>query len=967
MEDKNYSLLLREAAQSMGSSDNSRKRRKRNHPSETPEPTPEPIIVDTDSSHNTPNPHPIEPVGDSDSDSNLDSDEFEDVELGNVLPDLSEPAAPKDDSITITINNPKKAAPKKVVVSRDERRTRRLIHQWYIVASMCHGAIRNRWCNDYVLQEAMRKTVPGSIVALLDQSDADALTMVKSRRFLDGIRNLMLHYSRKFTVTRRGLIRKNWGELAMVQKKFERNMTFDKFQRSVLAHNGSRDLGAQGFVCLLRSLGLRARLVFSLQPPDYTSLAVEKAPEPMEKQPEPANNTEETHSTKAKFLLAQRQQPTFVETTSDPVDQSSYPIFWIEVWNKYSKKWVSIDPIILKTVEVAPMRRRTSFEPPSSDSRNQMTYVIAYDQLGGVKDVTRRYSYQFNAKTSRKRIQARSNEEVTWYNRVIRQASSPIRRDKVTSVDAYELKEFHDRDKAEGMPNSLADFKNHPLFALKTQLRSNEVIYPDDATSKVGTFRSRTKKNSTVMTVYKRAHVYQLRSARGWYMRGRVLKVGAQALKVKTKKNTDDDDDEDGRLYAEFQTSLYVPPPIEDGKVPKNAYGNIDVYVPTMLPENGFLLKADKAIPLKLLEMTARILQIDYAKAVVKFDFGKGSKATAKEGGIVIDVQYREAVELVLGHLLDEEREKSEQMVEMIALRNWKHFLTRLRISERLIREHGRVREVREEPEEPEEAEIGKTGGFEPEAGGFGPEAGGFEPEAGGFEPEAGGFALEAGGFEPEEGGFDPDDSSNEAGGFDGGFTLDPPVQNYINVKDESSDDSEAFKPTSAKPELDHIGPKPQKKMKEEIMNSIAVPTSSDESDINLSDVSENNIFGPKSTAQRPVAKKSRLVARPPPRLKKATRSPQLKSDSEDAISEIPASFFHKDSSGRLVYNPQIDESHLKPQDEMPDSGAQSNSASSKGKVPALYTGSTLPQAVLSSLSSKGSVDDEYGFEFESE
>lgn len=373
--------------------------------------------------------------------------------------------------------------------------------------------------------------------------------------------------------------------------------------------------------------------------------------------------------------------------------------------------------------------------------------------------------------------------------------------------------------------------------------------------------------------------------------------------------------------------------------MPKNAYGNIDVYVPTMLPENGFLLKADKAIPLKLLEMTARILQIDYAKAVVKFDFGKGSKATAKEGGIVIDVQYREAVELVLGHLLDEEREKLEQMVEMIALRNWKHFLTRLRISERLIREHGRVREVREEPEEPEEAEIGKTGGFEPEAGGF----------------------------EPEAGGFDPDDSSNEAGGFDGGFTLDPPVQNYINVKDESLDDSEAFKPTSAKPELDHIGPKPQKKMKEEIMNLIAVPTSSDESDINLSDVSENNIFGPKSTAQRPVAKKSRLVARPPPRLKKATRSPQLKSDSEDAISEIPASFFHKDSSGRLVYNPQIDELHLKPQDEMPDSGAQSNSASLKGKVPALYTGSTLPQAVLLSLLSKGSVDDEYGFEFESE
>lgn len=957
MEDRNYSLLLREAAQSMGSSDKSRKRRKRNNPSETPEPTPEPIIVDTDSSRTTPNPQQIESVGDSDSDSNLDSDEFEDVELGNVLPDLSEPAAPKDDSITITINHHKKAPPKKVVVSRDERRTRRLIHQWYIVAMMCHGAIRNRWCNDYVLLEAMRKSVPESIVALLDQKDTDALTMVKSRRFLDGTRNLMLHYSRKFTVTRRGLIRKNWGELSMVQKKFERNMTFDKFQRMVLAHNGSRDLGAQGFVCLLRSLGLRARLVFSLQPPDYTSLAVEKAPEPMENQPEPVNSTDETHSTKAKFLLAQRQQPTFAEPTSDPVDQSSYPIFWIEVWNKYLKKWVSIDPITLKTVEVAPMRRRTSFEPPSSDPRNQMTYVIAYDQLGGVKDVTRRYSYQFNAKTSRKRIQARSNEEVTWYNRVIRQANSPIRRDKVTSVDAYELKEFHDRDKAEGMPNSLADFKNHPLFALKSQLRLNEVIYPDDATSKVGTFRSRTKKNSTVMTVYKRAHVYQLRSARGWYMRGRVLKVGAQALKVKTKKNPEDDDEEDGRLYAEFQTSLYIPPSIEDGKVPKNAYGNIDVYVPTMLPENGYLLKADKTTPLKLLEKTARILQIDYAKAVVKFDFGKGSKATAKEGGIVFDVQYREAVELVLGQLLDEEREKLEQMVEMIALRNWKHFLTRLRISERLIREHGTV------TEEPEKVEAGEAGGFEPEAGGFEHEGGGFEPEtggseAGGFQPEAGGFQPEGGGFEPEGGGFEPD-SSHEAGTSDA-------IQDYINVKDESLDDSVGPKPASSA-KADNFGTKNQEKAKEEILNLIAVPTSSDESDINLSDVSEKNIFRPKSTIQRPVAKQNKVVAKLPTRLKSTFRSPQLKSDSEDAISEIPASFFHKDSSGRLTYNPPGNEVHLEPQEERPESGAQSNSVSPKGEFPALYTGSTLPQAVILSLLSKGSVDDEYGFEFDSE
>lgn len=41
---------------------------------------------------------------------------------------------------------------------------------------------------------------------------------------------------------------------------------------------------------------------------------------------------------------------------------------------------------------------------------------------------------------------------------------------------------------------------------------------------------------------------------------GRQLKIGAIPLKQK---------DEDVRLYAEFQTQLYLAPPVKDGIVPK--------------------------------------------------------------------------------------------------------------------------------------------------------------------------------------------------------------------------------------------------------------------------------------------------------------------------------------------------------------------------------------------------------------
>jgi hypothetical protein len=40
-------------------------------------------------------------------------------------------------------------------------------------------------------------------------------------------------------------------------------------------------------------------------------------------------------------------------------------------------------------------------------------------------------------------------------------------------------------------------------------------------------------------------------------------------------------------LYASHQVELYIPSPIADGVIPKNAYGNIDLFVDTMLPEGA--------------------------------------------------------------------------------------------------------------------------------------------------------------------------------------------------------------------------------------------------------------------------------------------------------------------------------------------------------------------------------------------
>lgn len=60
---------------------------------------------------------------------------------------------------------------------------------------------------------------------------------------------------------------------------------------------------------------------------------------------------------------------------------------------------------------------------------------------------------------------------------------------------------------------------------------------------------------------------------------------------------------------------LYSPPPVVGGKIRRNSFGNIDIYVPSMIPLGAVHL------PLKGCAKLARRLGIDYAEAVTGFEF----------------------------------------------------------------------------------------------------------------------------------------------------------------------------------------------------------------------------------------------------------------------------------------------------------------------------------------------------------
>ena len=347
-------------------------------------------------------------------------------------------------------------------------------------------------------------------------------------------------------------------------------------------------------------------------------------------------------------------------------------MFWVEAYNEAVQKWIPVDPLVTKS-----LAKPSKFEPPASDQRNIMSYVVAFEDDASARDVTRRYAKAFSSKTRKLRVESTRNGE-RWWARALRFYEKPFLEDR----DEAEISELTAKMAAEPMPRNVQDFKDHPIYALERHLRRNEVISPKRVIGQVSLGKS-TSKNQKLEPVYRRSDVHTCRSADGWYRLGRDIKMGEQPLKrVRGDRNQFDiNEDEDSiveiPIYAHFQTEVYKPPPVVQGRIPKNAYGNLDIYTPSMVPPGGVHIVRPGT------SHAAKILGVDYADAVTGFDF-KGRHGTAVVRGAIVANEYREAIEEVLDGLENDrlQAELEERSAEVLGM--WKHFLLRLRIAERV-------------------------------------------------------------------------------------------------------------------------------------------------------------------------------------------------------------------------------------------------------------------------------------------
>ncbi|XP_069722436.1 DNA repair protein complementing XP-C cells [Phaenicophaeus curvirostris] len=406
-----------------------------------------------------------------------------------------------------------------------------------------------------------------------------------------------------------------------------------------------------------------------------------KSPKPSTSESRLSKNTcgaepKPAKSTAPPLPHAQRKRNKIISSDEDDGQQEVRKVMgtdqWLEVFLEREDKWVCVDCVHGNVGQ--PQLCFTYATKP-------LSYIVGFDNDGSVRDVTQRYDPVWMTATRKSRV------DPEWWEDTLQPYKSPnVERDK------KEENEFQVKLQDQPLPTSIGEYKNHPLYALKRHLLKYQAIYPESA-AVLGYCRGE--------EVYSRDCVHTLHSKDTWLKQARVVRIGEvpykmvkgysnQARKARLAEPANRDK-MDLALFGRWQTEEYQPPIAVDGKVPRNEYGNVYLFLPSMLPIGCVQLR------LPNLNRLARKLDIDCAQAVTGFDFHGGYSHPVTDGYVVCE-EYKEILLAAWENEQAEIEKKEKEKREKRALGNWKLLTKGLLIRERLKQRYS----VKTEPSAPE-------------------------------------------------------------------------------------------------------------------------------------------------------------------------------------------------------------------------------------------------------------------------
>lgn len=158
-------------------------------------------------------------VRDSDDDDDDDEDDedihFEEVTIQTGGSSSAVPSdKPKELSLDLSAHMTSMAArraDRRKAMSREEKERRVEIHKAHIVCLLAHVELRNRWCNDREVQDALRPLLPQkTVAALIPRASLNQFGRSESLR--KGLQEAKDLFKLKFTITERGIRRALWAD-----------------------------------------------------------------------------------------------------------------------------------------------------------------------------------------------------------------------------------------------------------------------------------------------------------------------------------------------------------------------------------------------------------------------------------------------------------------------------------------------------------------------------------------------------------------------------------------------------------------------------------------------------------------------------------------------------------------------------------------------------------------------------------
>ncbi|KAL3525010.1 hypothetical protein ACH5RR_013382 [Cinchona calisaya] len=400
------------------------------------------------------------------------------------------------------------------------------------------------------------------------------------------------------------------------------------------------------------------------------------------------------------------------------------PLYWAEVYcsgENLTGKWVHVDAVN------AIIDGEQKVEEAVAACRKSLRYVVAFAGQGA-KDVTRRYCMKWY-KIASQRINA------IWWDAVLaplkelesqatggvvhlqheaskvenmgtlQAAGNQIKdclpdsclmseKSKRQTCEDYSIEkygrnpfssmrssledmELETRALTEPLPTNQQAYKNHQLYAIERWLNKYQILHPKGPI--LGFCSGH--------PVYPRTCVQTLHTKEKWMREG--LQVKAEELPAKIFKRSlkqseeqAGEDDEVGEgdhlaLYGKWQTEPLCLPRAIDGIVPKNERGQVDVWSEKCLPPGTVHLRLPRVA------LVAKRLEIDYAPAMVGFEFRNGRSVPVFEG-IVVCAEFKDAI--LEAYEEEEERRMAEEKRrnEAQALSRWYQLLSSIVTRQRL-------------------------------------------------------------------------------------------------------------------------------------------------------------------------------------------------------------------------------------------------------------------------------------------